>query len=166
MWQATYEEANDRGSKDLHYNKKRHSILDIISLENRYSQYFKSTLLDLKRCDPIVSLVESGCSHLSLKIFQYLDSQSLLAASLVCRDWQYFLLEWFYARPRFRGKIYKRLFEHQGIVPFNSKLTFTLGLARSAIIDVTVDDDLNLFALALLSGRPHVMACSLFAQVS
>ena len=66
------------------------------------------------------------------------------------------------------GKLFckKVNYTNQGPVPFTSKLTFTLGLARSAIIDVTVDDDLNLFALALLSGRPHVMACSLFTQVS
>ena len=35
-----------------------------------------------------MALMEAGCSHLSIKIFQYLDSASLLAASLVCLDWQ------------------------------------------------------------------------------
>ena len=36
-------------------------------------------------------------------------------------------------------------------------------MARAAVVDVAVDDDLNLFVLALLAGRPHVMSCSLFS---
>lgn len=36
-------------------------------------------------------------------------------------------------------------------------------MARAAVVDVTVDDDLNIFVLALLAGRPHVMSCSLFS---
>ena len=96
-----------------------------------------------------------------------MDSASLLAASLVCTDWQQFLLDWFYAVPKFRQRIHRTIFEQNSKSMINSsKLTFSLALARSAIIDVTVDDDLNLFALALLSGRPHVMSCSLFSRVS
>ena len=37
-------------------------------------------------------------------------------------------------------------------------------MARAAVVDVTVDDDLNIFALALLGGRPHVMSCSLLTH--
>lgn len=36
-------------------------------------------------------------------------------------------------------------------------------MARAAVVDVAVDDDLNVFVLALLAGRPHVMSCSLFS---
>ena len=86
--------------------------------------------------------------------------------------------------PKFRQRIYRAIFEHnsppqqlsallsnnsppsQQLLSNTSKLTFSLALARSAIIDVTVDDDLNVFALALLSGKPHVMSCSLFTRVS
>ena len=32
------------------------------------------------------------------------------------------------------------------------------------MVDVTVDDDLNIFTLALLGGRPHVMSCSLLTH--
>lgn len=152
MWQVTFEEV----PKYLLNKKKANGLL---------KHHYSTCLLDLCRRDICMALVESGCSHLSIKIFQYLDSPSLLAASLVCRDWQQFLLESFYARHKFRSKIYRRIFEHSAIVPTTSKLTFSMPLARSAIIDVTVDDDLNIFALALLSGRPHVMSCSLFSQV-
>ena len=37
-------------------------------------------------------------------------------------------------------------------------------MARAAVVDVTVDDDLNIFTLALLNGRPHVMSCSLLTH--
>ncbi|QQP50458.1 Uncharacterized protein FKW44_011468, partial [Caligus rogercresseyi] len=42
--------------------------------------------------------------------------------------------------------------------------TFSLDMNRTSIIDVTVDDDLNIFALAMsvITGRTHVMSCSLF----
>ena len=113
MWQSTYEEVNKIGQNV----KKKPNLSSYINLENRYSNYFVlklDNIFDLGRRDVIVSLVEAGCCHLSLKIFQYLDSQSLLAATLVCRDWQQLLLEWFYAKPRFRNKIQKRIFEHQG----------------------------------------------------
>ena len=43
-------------------------------------------------------------------------------------------------------------------------MTFSLEMARAAVVDVTVDDDLNIFTLALLSGRPHVMSCSLLTK--
>jgi len=36
-------------------------------------------------------------------------------------------------------------------------------MARAGVVDVAVDDDLNLFVLAVLSGRPHVMSTSLFS---
>jgi len=36
-------------------------------------------------------------------------------------------------------------------------------MPRAGIVDVAVDDDLNLFVLAVLSGRPHVMSTSLFS---
>ena len=90
-------------------------------------------------------------------------------------DWQQYLLDWFYAVPKFRQRIYRAIFEQNSQKLLSnpsqqllstSKLTFSLALARSAIIDVTVDDDLNVFALALLSGKPHVMSCSLFTRVS
>ena len=130
------------------------------------------------------ALVSAGCCHLAIKILNYLDSASLLSASLVCQDWQHYLLNWFYAVPRFRQKIHQTIFNEYPLQTTThvtssqnssikdnqvsasmSKITFSLALARSAIIDVTVDDDLNLFALALLSGRPHVMSCSLFTRV-
>ena len=161
MWQATYEPHCDP-------SVKKASLAPLyLEQHQRYSSFFNSTnILDLHKHDVPMALMEAGCSHLTIKIFQYLDSASLLAASLVCQDWQQLLLEWFYALPKFRNKIYARLFEpRSALVPNGSKLTFNLALARSAIIDVTVDDDLNMFALALLSGRPHVMSCSLFTQV-
>ena len=37
-------------------------------------------------------------------------------------------------------------------------------MSRAAVVDVTVDDDLNMFTLALLGGRPHVMSCSLLTH--
>ena len=37
-------------------------------------------------------------------------------------------------------------------------------MSRAAVVDVTVDDDLNIFTLALLGGRPHVMSCSLLTH--
>ena len=95
----------------------------------------------------------------------------------ISSDWQQYLLDWFYAVPKFRQRIYRAIFEQnsqqlllsknpsQQLLSNTSKLTFSLALARSAIIDVTVDDDLNVFALALLSGKPHVMSCSLFTRV-
>ncbi|CAB4061072.1 unnamed protein product [Lepeophtheirus salmonis] len=44
--------------------------------------------------------------------------------------------------------------------------TFSLDMNRTSIIDVTVDDDLNIFALAMsvITGRTHVMSCSLFTE--
>ena len=44
------------------------------------------------------------------------------------------------------------------------RLTFSLEMSRAAVVDVTVDDDLNIFTLALLGGRPHVMSCSLLTH--
>ena len=123
------------------------------------------SIFDLNRHDLLMSLTSAGCAHLTVKIFEFLDSSSLLAASLVCVEWQQFLLEWFYGHWRFREVICTRLFEHTSVVPKSSKLIFSLNMARSAIIDVTVDHDLNLFTLAVLSGRPHVMSASLFSKV-
>jgi len=171
MWQATYEFDCAPGGRP---NVKKDAaaaasnqpfLYQLETTQQRYNYFNSKSILDLHKHDVPMALMEAGCSHLSIKIFQYLDSASLLAASLVCLDWQQVLLEWFYALPKFRSKIYGRMFEHRStLVPTCSKLTFSLALARSAIIDVTVDDDLNLFALALLSGRPHVMSCSLFTQ--
>ena len=146
MWTASYIEANS-------------------SLRKPKGQSLFLSIFDLNRHDLLMSLTSAGCAHLTVKIFEFLDSPSLLAASLVCQEWQQFLLEWFYGHWKFRHVICRRLFEHSSIVPKSSKLIFSLNMARAAIIDVTVDDDLNLFALALLNGRPHVMSTSLFAQV-
>ena len=44
------------------------------------------------------------------------------------------------------------------------RLSFSLEMSRAAVVDVTVDDDLNIFTLALLGGRPHVMSCSLLTH--
>jgi hypothetical protein len=55
----------------------------------------------------------------------------------------------------------------------SSKLTFSLTVSKAVsavtvvdVIDVAVDDDLNLFTLTVLSGKPHLMCCSLFTNVS
>ena len=153
MWTASYIEANTSLQKTTP------------AVKRPTGQSLFLSIFDLNRHDLLMSLACAGCSHLAVKIFRFLDSSSLLAASLVCTEWQQFLLEWFYGHWKFRHVICQRLFEHQSRVPQSSKLIFTLNMARSAIIDVTVDDDLNLFALAILSGRPHVMSTSLFAQV-
>ena len=48
--------------------------------------YLSSGLVvSLSRRDLISALVSAGCSHLAIEIFDYLDSASLLACSLVCR---------------------------------------------------------------------------------
>ena len=55
--------------------------------------YLSSGLVvSLCRRDLLSALVSAGCSHLAIKIFEYLDSASLLACSLVCVDWQRLLL--------------------------------------------------------------------------
>ena len=157
----------------------------MLALKKKKTNFTEILLIFISgRRDLLSALVSAGCCHLAIKILNYLDSASLLSASLVCQDWQHYLLNWFYAVPRFRQKIHQTIFNDYPLQTTNhvtsspkstikanqvsasmSKITFSLALARSAIIDVTVDDDLNLFALALLSGRPHVMSCSLFTRV-
>jgi len=166
MWQATFEPG---GQTKLLTAPK-------ILTDHRYSGLYICTgnsFFNIGRLDLLSALVSAGCCHLAIKILDYLDSTSLLAASLVCTDWQQYLLDWFYAVPKFRQRIYRAIFEQNSQKLLSnpsqqllstSKLTFSLALARSAIIDVTVDDDLNVFALALLSGKPHVMSCSLFTR--
>ena len=55
-----------------------------LDAQQRYNYFNSKSILDLHKHDVPMALVEAGCSHLSIKIFQYLDSASLLAASLVC----------------------------------------------------------------------------------
>jgi len=59
----------------------------------------------------IKGLLNAGCPHLAIKIFGYLDSQSLLASSLVSYEWQQMLFETFYAKPKFRRRIKRQIFE-------------------------------------------------------
>ncbi len=63
---------------------------------------------------------------------------------------------------RFRRRVRAAIFHGR---PRVSRLVLTLdqppGKAAS-VVDVALDDDFNIFALALLAGRPHVMSCSLF----
>jgi hypothetical protein len=170
MWQATYDQGGRRHGDDS--KTKKYYSMSCGPDHHRFSLFLPTAgLLGLCRRDLLSALVSAGCNHLAIKILEYLDSQSLLAASLVCTDWQQFLLDCFYATPRFRNRVYRAIFEQNNELPKcrrtkMSKLTFSLALARAAIVDVAVDDDLNLFALAMLAGRPHVMSCSLFTQVS
>ena len=78
-----------------------------------------------------------------------------------CRQRQQLLLSNLYAAPRFRERVRKAIFSGKATM---SRMTFSLEMARAAVVDVTVDDDLNIFTLALLSGRPHVMSCSLLTK--
>lgn len=122
--------------------------------------YLSSGLVvSLCRRDLILALVSAGCSHLAISIFQYLDSASLLACSLVCVDWQRLLLASIYTTSKFRRKVRQAIFEG---MPIKSELTLSLDMTRAAVVDVALDDDFNIFALAVLGGRPHVMSCSLF----
>ena len=105
--------------------------------------------------------MSAGCAHLAVKVLNYLDSNSLLAASMVSTEWQQLLLSNLYAAPRFRERVRKAIFSGKATM---SRMTFSLEMARAAVVDVTVDDDLNIFTLALLSGRPHVMSCSLLTK--
>ena len=113
------------------------------------------------RRDLLSALVSAGCAHLAVKVLNYLDSNSLLAASMVSTEWQQLLLSNLYAAPRFRERVRKAIFSGKATM---SRMTFSLEMARAAVVDVTVDDDLNIFTLALLSGRPHVMSCSLLTK--
>ncbi len=180
MWQA----ASNSKLTSSHNNDNNNIKYYFTSADHRFSLYMPSAgLIGLCRRDLLSALVSAGCAHLAIKILDYLDSPSLLAASLVCRDWQQFLLDWFYATPKFRERVRRSIFgsaSHAGQQLklgrtlsrlrspgcAHSKLTFSLAMARAAVVDVAVDDDLNLYALAILAGRPHVMSCSLFTQVS
>lgn len=151
MWQA-YSDSNGGLT-----NIKKHYATSV-------DLYLPSAgLVGLYRRDLLSSLVSAGCCHLAVKILGYLDSPSLLAASLVCTEWQQLLLDCFYAAPKFRSRVWRAIFEPTKPTHM-SRLNFSLAMARAAIVDVAVDDDLNLFALAILAGRPHVMSCSLFTQ--
>ena len=177
MWQAVSCPVNgyNAGQKSSNCSKKYY----FTSADHRFSLYMPSAgLIGLCRRDLLSALVSAGCLHLAIKVLEYLDSPSLLAASLVCTDWQQFLLDSFYAKPKFRERVRRAIFDgslggiERTLTPHrtpsygHSKLTFSLAMARAAVVDVAVDDDLNLFALAILAGRPHVMSCSLFTQVS
>ena len=63
-------------------------LYQLETTQQRYNYFNSKSILDLHKHDVPMALMEAGCSHLSIKIFQYLDSASLLAASLVCLDWQ------------------------------------------------------------------------------
>ena len=122
--------------------------------------YLSSGLVvSLSRRDLISALVQAGCSHLAITIFDYLDSASLLACSLVCVDWQRLLLSCIYTTSKFRRKVRAAIFHGD---PAKSEIVLTLDMAQAAIVDVAIDDDFNIFALGLIAGRPQVMTCSLF----
>ena len=123
--------------------------------------YLSSGLVvSLCRRDIISALVSAGCHHLAIKIFNYLDSSSLLASSLVCNDWQAMLLGSIYTTSKFRKRVRNAIFEGNANT---SQIVFSLDMDTSAaVVDVAIDDDFNIFALGVLAGRPHVMACSLF----
>lgn len=110
-------------------------------------------VVGLCRKDILFALMDSGCGHITLKIISYLDSQSLLACSLVCSSWQKLLLDSVYSTPKFRNRVQAAIVSGS---PTPRKLRVSLDLARSAIVDVALDDDLNLFALAAIAGRPQV----------
>ena len=60
-----------------------------------------------------MALVSAGCAHLAVQILNYLDSNSLLAASMVSTEWQQLLLSNLYAAPRFRERVRKAIFAGQ-----------------------------------------------------
>ncbi|CAB4061071.1 unnamed protein product [Lepeophtheirus salmonis] len=69
-----------------------------------------------------------------------------------------------YSDRRFRQRVRNSVFEDG--TRNKTTTTFSLDMNRTSIIDVTVDDDLNIFALAMsvITGRTHVMSCSLFTE--
>lgn len=79
----------------------------------------------------------------------------------MCRDWQRLLLGCIYTTAKFRRRVRSAVFS--GLAR-RSRIVFTLDMSEAAVIDVCLDDDFNIFALGVLGGRPHVMACSLFSQ--
>ena len=61
-------------------------------LEGFLKKYIFSGRLDL-----LSALVSAGCCHLAIKILDYLDSTSLLAASLVCTGENFLLIVCLYS---------------------------------------------------------------------
>jgi len=96
MWQATYEFDCAPGGRPNVKNdtaaaaSNQPFLYQLETTQQRYNYFNSKSILDLHKHDVPMALMEAGCSHLSIKIFQYLDSASLLAASLVCLDWQQF----------------------------------------------------------------------------
>lgn len=153
MWQA---------STDTPPTSKRSLCHSSSSSSNHHYQLLSAGLVvSLCRRDLISALLSAGCCHIAIKIFDYLDSTSLLASSLVCVDWQRILINAVYTKSQFRSRIRKRIF---GGSPSISRIRLSLDMARAAVVDVALDDEFNLFALGILAGRPHVMSCSLFSQ--
>ena len=60
---------------------------------NQLTYLSSGLVVSLSRRDLISALVSCGCDHIAIEVFNYLDSASLLACSLVCVDWQRLLLE-------------------------------------------------------------------------
>ena len=150
MWQAKLEE--NHGKVRKYYQMPPDQKLCI---------YFKEKVES--KIDPFEFLLKSGCYHLVLKILKYLDASALFAASVVCLQWQSFILEHFYTSTKFRNYSWNKIcFE-------NSKsqcdVSLQLKKPRSKIIDICVDDNYNVLTLALISGTPHVMSFSLFTKV-
>jgi hypothetical protein len=109
MWQASYDEGDGKIKK--FYN---------LPPDQRLSIYLPSSAITIirRRRDLLAALVSAGCSHLAIKILKYLDSPSLLASSLVCKDWQTFLFNCFYAAPKFRKSIFDAIFHHPPTIRF------------------------------------------------
>jgi len=112
--------------------------------------------------DPLNYLLQHGCYHLVKKILNFLDSTSLLSASLVSTQWQQLIFEWYYICQKSRQSINKKLYQ-KGPVK-ESFIHFELKKTLAKIVDVHLDADLNLFCLTLLAGTPHVLISSLFSQ--
>ena len=150
MWQASHEE---------HYGKTCKFYQ--MPPDHKLSIYLPKIT---PKVDPVLFLTISGCQHLTLKIFRYLDSTALMAASLVCEDWQQFVFQHFYGNFKSRRKVFQNILHQQDCIQNSSNLE--LKKTRSNIVDITTDDNFNMLILTLVSGTPHVMCSSMFTKVS
>lgn len=108
------------------------------SRSSRNITYLSSGLVvSLCRRDLLSALVSAGCHHLAIEIFDYLDSASLLACTLVCRDWQSMLLGSIYTTAKFRKRVRHSIFEGKAKM---SQIVLSLdGAAKAEVVDVALD---------------------------
>jgi len=148
MWQASYEDHNGKTCKFYQ-----------MPPDHKLSIYLPKIM---PKIDPVCYLAVSGCQHFTTKIFRYLDSTALMAASLVCEEWQQFVFQHFYGNFKSRKKVLQNILNQQECIEKSSNLE--LKKTRSKVVDITTDDNYNMLILTLVSGTPHVMCSSMFTR--